>query len=413
MRFRTTLVALILIVSASIAAACSVPVFRYALEHWQPDSYVAYVFHKGDLSNDQQAAIESLQPVGLNDVPAVNLAVKVVDLSETPSPMIQGILDKTPAESFPWMVVQSPPKNGPPQTVWEGAFGKKSAAKLINSPIRETINQRLLKEDSVVWVFLESGLKDVDEPAFELLNKELTRLESELKLPEIEDEDLGDLSVDPDALKVSFSAVRVSRDNPEEKILVEMLLGVEPDLRDLEYMTQPMVFPVFGRGRALYAIVGQGIVPEVIEEAAQFLTGACQCTVKAENPGVDLIMNLDWDKHVIPTETLDESLPPLAGFTGFGLSDTEEAMEEAKSNELAAADSTSEGTAAAMTSTETTEKLNDPSSPENKTESHTADASASAGQVSSTSMGTNILIALVLLVIAVAVGSAVLAPRAN
>ncbi|WP_417847206.1 hypothetical protein [Thalassoglobus sp.] len=410
MRFRTTLVALILIVSASIATACSVPVFRYALEHWQPDSYVAYVFHKGDLSKDQSAAIDSLRPVGLNDLPAVNLVVKVVDLSEAPGPVIQGVLDKTPAESFPWMVVQSPPKNGPPQTVWEGAFGKQSAAKLISSPIRETVNQRLLKEDSVVWVFLESGLKDVDEPAFELLNKELTRLESELKLPEIEDEDLGDLSVDPDALKVSFSSVRLSRDNPEEQVLVEMLLGVEPDLRDLEYMTQPMVFPVFGRGRALYAIVGEGIVPEVIEEAAQFLTGACQCTVKAENPGVDLIMNLDWDKHVVPTETLDESLPPLAGFTGFGLSDTEEAMEEAKSNGLAAVDSPPEGASAGMTSTE---KLNEANAPENKSESNADDAATSAGTVSSTSLGTNTLIVLVLLVIAVAVGSAVLAPRAN
>ncbi len=403
MRFRTTSIALFLLASASIASACSVPVFRYALEHWQPDSYVAYVFHKGPLSDEQQAAVDTLRPVGANGIPSVNLAVKVVDLNEAPGPVIQKVLDETPAESFPWMVVQSPPKLGPVQTVWEGEFKKQSAADLLNSPMRKTINERLLKDDSVVWIFLESGLKEVDEPAFALLEKELTRLETKLKLPEIEDEDLGDLSVDPDALKVSFSTIRLSRDDPKEQVLVEMLLRVEPDLRDLEFMTKPMVFPVFGRGRALYAIVGDGIVPEVIEEAGAFLTGACQCTVKAQNPGVDLIMNLDWNKHVIPTETIEESLPPLAGFTGFGLSDTEAEMQIADA-----------GTELSATGSEETPGILPIESTEKETtQTDESAAIASVAKSSSSSMGTNVLLALVVLVIAVAVGSAFLAPRSN
>jgi hypothetical protein len=82
-------------------------------------------------------------------------------------------------------------------------------------------------------------------------------------------------------------------------------------------VSQPMAFPVFGRGRALYALVGKGIAPDVIEEACVFLTGGCQCTVKAQNPGVDLIMNVDWNNLVIPTEIHDEKLPPLAGFADF------------------------------------------------------------------------------------------------
>jgi hypothetical protein len=83
-----------------------------------------------------------------------------------------------------------------------------------------------------------------------------------------------------------------------------------------------MAFPIFGRGRALYALVGNGVAPQLVGEACQFLTGACQCTVKAENPGVDLLMQVDWDNLVQPTEAIDASLPPLAGFTGFG-QDTE------------------------------------------------------------------------------------------
>ncbi len=104
-------------------------------------------------------------------------------------------------------------------------------------------------------------------------------------------------------------------------LLTEMLLRIEPDLLEEPQVSQPMAFPLFGRGRALYALVGKGIAPDVIEEASVFLTGGCQCTVKAQNPGVDLIMNVDWDKLVVPTETIDKELPPLAGFSGFGRPD--------------------------------------------------------------------------------------------
>jgi hypothetical protein len=85
-----------------------------------------------------------------------------------------------------------------------------------------------------------------------------------------------------------------------------------------------MAFPIFGRGRALYALVGNGIAPDLIEEASQFLCGACQCTVKRENPGVDLLMHVAWDQLVEPTEAVDASLPPLAGFSGFGQTNTVE-----------------------------------------------------------------------------------------
>ena len=151
-----------------------------------------------------------------------------------------------------------------------------------------------------------------------MLTKELSRLQNELKLPEIEDQDLSDLTADPESLKIRFSAVRLSRNNDAEAAFRNMLLHVEHDLLDEAYIDQPMAFPVFGRGRVLYALVGDGLMPELIEEACQFLTGACQCTVKAENPGVDLLMQVDWDNFIQPMDVPDTALPPLAGFTGFG-----------------------------------------------------------------------------------------------
>ena len=52
---------LIMAITASLAIACSVPVFRYALEHWQPDPYVVCVFQAGELTDDLQSIVDSMQ----------------------------------------------------------------------------------------------------------------------------------------------------------------------------------------------------------------------------------------------------------------------------------------------------------------------------------------------------------------
>lgn len=402
MRVRATTIALLAIAIASVATACSVPVFRYAIEHWQPDSYIAYVFHDGDLTAEQQSLVDSLESKGVDGVATINLAVRTVGNDEQLGPVIQKIKEEHPSSASPWLVVQTPPRVGPPQTIWQGELTEANVAMVRDSPLRSDINKRLLAGDSVVWVFLESGRKEADEPAFALLSKELERLQGKLKLPEIEEEDLGDLSVDPAALKVSFSTVRLSRDSVEEQALVEMLLHVEPDLKDIEYISQPMVFPVFGRGRALYAIIGDGITPEVIEEAGVFLTGACQCTVKEQNPGVDLIMNLDWNKHVIPTETIDSELPPLAGFSGF-------VVEESESN-MDAGENSAE-VVLAVASNSNLDKKQQASATDN--EGVDLSESQVPNNVSRSNMGMNVLFVLGFLVVGVAIASALFLLRTH
>ena len=42
------------------AHACSVPVFRYAVEHWPPDVYEALVLHRGKLSETDKAVTDHL-----------------------------------------------------------------------------------------------------------------------------------------------------------------------------------------------------------------------------------------------------------------------------------------------------------------------------------------------------------------
>jgi hypothetical protein len=114
----------------------------------------------------------------------------------------------------------------------------------------------------------------------------------------------------PDAAGLSFSTVRLSRDDPREKHLVSMLLGSEPDL---EAFREPMAFPVFGRGRVLYALVGKGINEEYVDEACAFLAGPCSCQVKELNPGTDLLMAVDWEALLGERLVEAAELPPLTG----------------------------------------------------------------------------------------------------
>jgi len=62
-----------------------------------------------------------------------------------------------------------------------------------------------------------------------------------------------------------------------------------------KYAREPLAFPIYGRGLILYALVGAGINPWTISEAASFVTGPCSCEVKAGNPGTDMLLTLDWD----------------------------------------------------------------------------------------------------------------------
>ena len=57
----------------------------------------------------------------------------------------------------------------------------------------------------------------------------------------------------------------------------------------------------------------------MIEEASRFLAGACQCTVKTENPGVDLLVAFNWDENVQITEPKMEEEVPLTGLGAFAI----------------------------------------------------------------------------------------------
>ncbi len=282
--------------------ACNVPVFRYALERWAPGPYYLAVFHTSD---DAQSVRDLLGT--LEDRP-INIHAEAVDVDEIEEDdwRLAGMeLDR---ENLPWAVVRYPPRGPQPSPVaWSGQLDKKTLDSLISSSVRQEVVRRLLTGESGVWVLVESGDREKDETARKTLERELARAKSHFRIPGVGELDYSVTDApelpafyDPAVhdldeiipLKVDFSLLSLSRDNAAEQGLLAMLLNSEPDLE--EHADQPIVFPMFGQGRMLWALVGKGINEGNIFEACMFLTGPCSCEVQTMNPGTDMVMEFDW-----------------------------------------------------------------------------------------------------------------------
>jgi hypothetical protein len=205
--------------------------------------------------------------------------------------------------------------SGIPQNAFSGPLTDPAVSTLLDSPIRKEIAKRILAGESAVWILLESGIKQQDEEAAHLLDSQLRRMTEKLEV--------SMPGTELDGSNSRFSTVRVSRDDPLEATFVEMLLRSEPELATL---SEPMAIPVFGRGRALFALVGEGIHEDNIEHVCRFLTAWCSCQVKELNPGVDLLMSVDWSRLV-------ESNPLLSAVYTESIAE-EESFEGLKRNVL-------------------------------------------------------------------------------
>lgn len=315
------LIALGAILATLPAWGCSVPVFRYALEHWSPDVYQAVVFHRGKLAAEAQAAIAPFTPSISDPAPGgtdiarshANFSLQTIDLNENSAREVLEFWQHLGADSMPWVVLRYPSTTGLPGNIWSGPLSETAIRQLTESPARREIASRLGRGESAVWVLLEMGDAAKDNAAAELITSRLNYLTNVLELPQLEAEDIanGLVSVGQDDLKLAFSVLRLSRTDPDEQVFIKMLLGTEADLVDLN---EPMAFPIFGRGRALYALVGNGINHATIDEAATFLIGKCSCQVKELNPGVDLLFTADWDSiikpEVPPAQQAAAAIPP-------------------------------------------------------------------------------------------------------
>lgn len=284
--------------------ACQVPVFRYALERWPADPYELRV--PAEMMNSTAVSI-------LKESKKSNL--RVIELTG----------DAKQAELF--HARQTDPASIP---VWKGELTDETAGTLLQSPVRQTLVEKVLSGESVIWVLIPGKNAVANEGIRELLDTTLARAEQVIQIPEgvvTEGDDLAtsNFSGDPEdivsadiPLKIAFSVLELQHDDPAETILLNTLLSIEDDLHDL--VDQPMVFPVFGRGRFLEPMIGKGISESNILDYSAYLCGACSCEVKEGNPGMDLLITADWsgaDEATVTTLTkAAEPLPETVEIKG-------------------------------------------------------------------------------------------------
>jgi hypothetical protein len=306
--FIVLLAALVCLGLAVPAQACNVPVFRYALERWRPDSYELLVYHRGALSDADQQVITLLNDQ--IDAGGHNVTLTRVDLEQTLDERQQAIFDHQQNAQLPWLVVRYPEYLGIQPDVWSGKLTRETVESLLDSPVRSELTKRILAGETTVWLLLEGQDEAENTAARQRLEAEIKKLTAELKLPELTDSPEDEIATAGPPLKIAFSVLPISRTDPREELLRKMLIGSESDLAE---RSDPMVFPVFGRGRALFALIGPGITELNIGDSATFLTGPCSCQVKELNPGFDLLLANRFDEVIGSSLLTDMLLPDAAG----------------------------------------------------------------------------------------------------
>lgn len=300
------ILAAVALVPTPTASACTTPVFQYALERWAPDLYEIRVVKHTQFTPPEEEAVALLKKHEDGEEALANILVNVVDADAEQT--------ETPGKNrievyFP----RSAPERNP---IWKGPISTQTAKQVLESPVRRNIARNLLAGDAVVWILLEIGDKQKDDEAAAEVRKHLDMLQKELQLPDDpygapeDEQEQQDEEAEPGPRFAKFSILRVARNTPEEAFFTALLLKTEPDLHEFQ---EPMAFPVFGRARVLYALVGKGINEDTIAEASVYLCGACSCQVKAQNPGVDLLTGIDWEAALATVMFGEEPPPTLTG----------------------------------------------------------------------------------------------------
>lgn len=258
------------------AWACSVPVFRYALDRWPGEIYELRVDRTVAAKPEIAPLLDKLRTNAV-----ANLTVQV-------SASVQEVAAK--------LVFPDPPGG----EAWAGLLTAASLETLLDSPIRREIARRIAHGDSAVWVLVESGDKSADDGIARVLEQRLKQWATAAALPEQDANDPSSQLGPGPALVLRFSVLRLSRQDPREVATLAMLEANSDEVRKLRSV--PVAFPVFGRGRVLAAVPKENLTPESIDEICAFLTGACSCQVKDSRTGWDLLLSFNWDEELARVE---------------------------------------------------------------------------------------------------------------
>lgn len=287
---KNAIVAFVWLTCCSVASACNIPVFRYALERWQPD-YVQMLVFANDPITDGNTFLRDLASTRAGDELVTNAKVSSVDPNQAGEHAdLWQTLSRRENVDVPYVVVRTKLKERFVNN-WDSDVERAKQANLLDSPARRELHQRLLRGDAIVWLLLHSSNTAKNKAAKELLQTELTRLTKTIKLPDGVGLPGSELYSDV-PLTLRFSVIEIEAGDAHESYLRKLMSGFHKQAFD---QGEPIMVPVFGRGRALEVLPADSVDAKLIKELTTFLCGACSCKVKGLNPGFDLLMSANWD----------------------------------------------------------------------------------------------------------------------
>lgn len=306
------LVALLLHAAGSVSRACDTPVYRYAMYRWYPAPYEVYFFFEGEMDASGEEMKQAIDEAANSEKTPANIVFIPVNLTEDKElkgvpPDVKEAWEKQKEPKTPQFLVSSPVGGH----LFMGDLETDQLSAMIDSPMRQQIGDEMKEGKAGVYVLLEGEddkanaaaqktlqgvVDDVASGKIQLYTmppaygaygpspaEESSKPESgKAKTEEAEDKEP----------RLSIGLLTLARDNPKEKWFIDTLLAMEPDLPESK---EPIVFMIYGRGRALFSCLGEGIRRDNLVMDVEFITGACSCTVKNMNPGVDLLMSYNWD----------------------------------------------------------------------------------------------------------------------
>jgi len=282
---------------SGLAGACDTPVYRYAMYRWEPAPYEIYYFHDKPLDEPAAQIEKRVKEASQSEEKPANVFFVDASLADDPElkripPDVRKVWKDQPNPPVPSYMVVTPYG----RSLFQGTLDEAVITSLLDSPARQAVAKQLADGCAGVLVHVtgkDAAASDAAEKVTKELIADVAAGKVELYLPPGM-ADVAGTDDEPANSGLPLGYLKIARDDPAEKWLIDSLMSMEEDLTSDEYSGQPMIFAVFGRGRALPPFVGKGITRENLLECVSFLTGACSCVVKDQNPGMDLLFTENW-----------------------------------------------------------------------------------------------------------------------
>jgi hypothetical protein len=274
---------LLCVLCGSSALACTIPVFRFALDRWEPDKFRLVV----PVAVARQPEIAKLLIPMRGNAPANIRVEESADPAVTQTQLFFGNIGGKP--------------------LWSGALDAVSLRSLLESPARATLAKRLLDGESVIWIIADNGRPE-DKADADRIEKRLHYLEQVVALPRQDPNDPDSQLGPGPALRLKLGVLRISMQEPAEKLFCAMLAGTK--CADALAKGEGFAAPVFGRGRVLGALPLAELDDTAMEDMTMFLTGRCSCRVKNQSPGWDVLLHVDWETALQKMQAQREQIRP-------------------------------------------------------------------------------------------------------